>query len=136
MTTLATCILPIAIIVSGYASYYAPGVMDATVAQRREWQQLPAGEFDGYVARPLCNEIGDVVQLRHDGGAWERHAVADCARRDNGDGALSWMQSNGILVEVDWHTWQRWGRDRTHGGAAVEMMIVDYAVMERLIFPK
>jgi hypothetical protein len=46
------------------------------------------------------------------------------------------MLNNNILVEVDWNTWQRWGRSSGDGGARVEMMIVTQLEVIAPLCPK
>jgi hypothetical protein len=108
---------------SGYASYYAEGVMDATVYVRQQMNHIPPDlrGWAGYVARPDCKEIGNTVWLRLAGEhKFLPYLVTDCARRDDGDGSLSWMQNNRILVEVDYLTWVTWGG--RNGGLRIEML--------------
>lgn len=97
---------------SGWASRYDEGVMAATVAARQEWGQLPQdlSGWDSFIAVPDCAEIGDTVWIWFDGlDDWQRALVTDCARRDDGDGALTWMRDNRILFEVGWTTAERGG---------------------------
>ena len=110
--------------VGGWSSHYDAGVMDATVRVRQGFGQLPkdVSAWSGFVARPRCNEIGNTVWIHMpDSSQWEPFLVADCARRDNGDGALSWMEDNGILVELDWESRLRFGRP--HGGVQINMRL-------------
>lgn len=108
--------LPILLLVTGLTSRYDVGVMQATLEARIGWGELSrhqVQQYDGFAAMADCSLIGSSVWLmindgRHyvtgelvDGGRWQRVLVADCARRDNGDGALDWMTSNGILTEID-----------------------------------
>jgi hypothetical protein len=108
---------------SGYASYYADGVMDATIYARQGMGHIPLDlrGWAGFVARPSCREIGSTIWLRLEGfRKFLPYLVTDCARRDDGDGALSWMEVNNILVEVDYKTWRFWNGGT--GGLRIEML--------------
>jgi hypothetical protein len=110
-----SAILALSIVMTGWASQYAPGVMDKVVYNRQHLstvlsipQKLPA--VHGYVAGRYCSDIGGVVYLRPagcDDCRFERFLVADCA--GIADGGLSWMLRNNIVVEVDYATAVRWG---------------------------
>ena len=97
---------------SGWASRYSAGVMEATVKVRQEvLHDLPhyVNRYDGFVATEDCSYIGKVVLIRPSPKSrWYQMLVADCARRDNGDGTRSWMQENNILLELDYPTAQAW----------------------------
>jgi len=109
----------LAVALQGWASQYAPGVMDTVVLQRQAWGQLPAdlSGYDGFVARPLAEEIGDTVYLRPAGQTeWEQFLVVDCGCPQGRE----WMLSNDILVEVDYETAVRW--DTVGRGLRVAML--------------
>jgi hypothetical protein len=113
-------------ITSGWATYYSPGVFEATVAVRQQMRHIPEDTrgFAGFVARPTCKDIGSAIWLRPEGAdEWLPFMIADCARRDDGDGTLTWMAQNNILVELDYPSWSRWGRKVGDGGLRIEMMI-------------
>jgi hypothetical protein len=110
--------------IGGWASHYDDGVMDATIRVRQGYNQLPqnVSSWSGYVARPRCTEVGNTVWLwMPDTNQWEAFLVTDCARRDNGDGALSWMEDNNILVELDWQSRLRFGKPI--GGVQIHMRL-------------
>ena len=93
----------------GHASHYAEKFMEGVIQQRQEWGQLPedlSGWADG-VAVLDCSLIGETIYIYHD--VWKSYIVADCARRDNGDGTQTWMIDNNILVEVGYKTCSKWG---------------------------
>lgn len=101
----------VVIISTGWASQYAPGVMDRVIRMR----QTPGETFmtldvdlpvvNGYVAVPECNRIGDILFIRPVGQRhWEKFLVVDCTGRDS----YAWMMRNNILVEVDYETAKRW----------------------------
>lgn len=96
----------------GNSSRYSAGVMEATVHVRQhELNQLPlyTNGYDGYVATRDCSHIGNVVLARPTGTKrWRYFLVADCARRDDGDGTRSWMTENNILLELDYPTAVSW----------------------------
>lgn len=110
-----TMILTVTILansVIGGASQYAPGVMEDVIKTRqagRTSYHLPKylPTVDGYVARPYPHEIGTIIYLRPVGSEeWESFLVVDCG--GVADGGRDWMLRNGILVEVDAETAERW----------------------------
>lgn len=122
-------IFPLLLIV-GFASRYDDGVMRATIKARIEMGQLSdhqVAQYDGYVAVEDCGQIGQPLWVlindgRHylsgelvDDGRWQKVLITDCARRDDGDGAKSWMAENGILIEMDYNLAAKYGF--THLGA-------------------
>jgi len=113
-------VLVSAIILTGVASQYAPGVMVGVIRARQAGltshdlpERLP--DVDGYVAARDCADIGKIVFLRPVGRAWERFLVVDCAGRydrqgpDDTRSGYQWMVDGGVLVEVDALTAHRWG---------------------------
>lgn len=91
----------------GWASRYDEVPTDATLEYRIETNEVSAG-FDTYIARPLCSELGAIYWIDY-GEGWHLAQVFDCAVQNDSDGALSWMQNNNILVELDWHSAERIG---------------------------
>lgn len=98
--------------VQGYASHYSLDRMERVIGDRiapgRTWKdlELPLPITDGYIAAPLCEDIGEVWYLRPAfQEQWESFLVVDCAGPD----AIDWMEDNDILVEVDYKTAERWG---------------------------
>lgn len=111
--------LLILLLVSGIASQYDPGVMGGVVNVRQRRGDIPEDlpDVDGYVARPLCSEIGDIVYLRPEGQVeWERFLVVDCGCPIG----YAWMTRNNVLVEVDYETAVRW--DTVGYGIDIEML--------------
>ncbi len=105
-------ILAGALVVSGWASAYAPGVMEATVAARMEhgyWFTPPPRnwyEAAGYVAVNDCTRVGEMATLIDPGGREWRVLVADCGGPGQGQGA-DWMTENNIIAELDAGLWSR-----------------------------
>lgn len=127
MTATLVLTVALALPVPGWASQYGLGVMPRVVVARQGWGQLPAnlGSYDGFVARPYCDELGDTVYLRREGRlGWERFLVADCGCPQG----RAWMLERGILVEVDFETAARWG---TAGRGVRVEMLADTAWQER-----
>ena len=97
---------------AGWASAYAPGVMEATVAWRLErgvWRNpLPAGWYQvaGYVATNDCSQVGLTATLVDPGGRAWPVLVADCGGAEPHGGA-AWMTANDIVAELDWGLWER-----------------------------
>ena len=92
----------------GYASAYAPGVMEATVRWRLDngaWRTIPASEwiYRHAIATNDCSEIGRIVTLIDPGGTGHRVLIADCG---GADGGAEWMTANNIVAELDWDLWQ------------------------------
>lgn len=115
----------VAIILSGIASQYAPGVMESVISVRQSGMtaaNLPGNlpDVDGFVAVKDCDRIGEILWLRPQGQRrWESFLVVDCA--NPADGADLWMERNNILVEVDHNTAKRW--DTVGKGINVEMLV-------------
>ena len=105
-------ILAGALVVSGWASAYEYGVMDATVAYRMEhgyWFTPPPRnwyEAAGYVAVNDCTRVGEMATLIDPGGREWRVLVADCGGPGQGQGS-DWMTTNNIIAELDAVLWQR-----------------------------
>jgi hypothetical protein len=106
-------------ILTGWASQYSPGIMQEVINNRQAWEQIPEdlSAYDGFVAVLDCAKIGDEVMLKPEhSSTWEKFLVVDCA----GEDAVDWMQSNNILVEVDYSTAKRW--NTVGNGIRVEYM--------------
>ena len=115
MTTLMTLALllagpvePTAAPLQGYASAYAPGVFETTVAYRHAnavWRVDPPYDWytvAGYVAVNDCRRVGERATLVDPGGRSWPVLVADCA---GNDGTPGWMAANNIVVELDARLW-------------------------------
>lgn len=95
---------------TGWASAYAPGVMEATVRYRLDndvWRRpLPPDWYTvvGYVAAMDCSRVGEVATLVDPAGDRHRVLIADCARDD---GPLDRFTERNIIVELDAGLWQR-----------------------------
>ena len=100
----------VGLVVGGWASAYAPGVMEATVAARMEhgyWFTPPPRnwyEAAGYVAVNDCTRVGEMATLIDPGGREWRVLVADCG---GADGGSDFMTRNNIIAELDARLWQR-----------------------------
>ena len=106
-------ILAGALVVSGWASAYAPGVMEATVAYWLEqgvWWHIPPSEWiyaDGYIATNDCTQVGRMATLIDPGGREWRVLVADCGGDEGPGQGADWMTQNGIVAELDAGLWER-----------------------------
>ncbi len=91
----------------GVATYYAPGVMEAVVANRLAWGQVaPCQECVGTVALLDAGQLGRRVWLQAPGRPPEGpFLVVDCAQQAHRAALLA----QGWVVDVDWATAQRWG---------------------------
>lgn len=102
-------VAPAPVGVTGYASAYADGVMDATIAWRNAtgtWRTPPPRDWytaHGAIATNDCAQVGQMMTLvTADGREW-RVLVADCAGRDS----AGWMTENSIVAELDWDLFTR-----------------------------
>jgi len=120
----------VVVVATGWASQYAPGVMEKVIANRQRWEQLPETLPDvaGYIAARGCSNIGQIWLLRPTGSVvWEEFLVVDCAGpqlRPDGRTGGQWMRDNNILIEVGYPTAVQWrvvGRGaRVERGVMVE----------------
>ncbi len=96
-------------VVEGYASAYAPGVMDATVRYRLEtgvWWNIPPYNWymvHGYIASMDCTHVGSIAWLTV-GEETLRVLVSDCA---GDDGPLDRFEKINVVAELDWRLWER-----------------------------
>ena len=102
----------VGLVVGGWASAYAPGVMEATVTYRLEsgnWWNIPPSRWiyaDGYIAVNDCKRVGEMATLVAPGGDEYAVLVADCGGPGDGQGS-DWMTTNNIVAELDAGLWQR-----------------------------
>ena len=116
----------IATLLSGFASQYAPGVMESVVRVRqsgRTAMDLPAvlPAVDGFVAMEDCAMIGQIVYIRPKRKTeWDSFLVADCSGHSE---TSAWMERNNILVEFGYNAAKRYG---TIGrGIEIELMLLE-----------
>ena len=98
-------------IIIGWASHYAPGVMERVIENRLRWNHIQQYQVDGvncYVAGRYASEIGKIVWIRALQGSWTRCLVVDCA--GIADGGLEWMLTHNVLYELDFNTMNHIGR--------------------------
>lgn len=95
----------------GYASAYAPGVMDEVIRYRLDNDIWPHGEpprdwyaAHGAIAAMDCSKVGQMATLIDPDGREYRVLVADCA---GDDGPPDRFERNRIIVELDWNLWTR-----------------------------
>lgn len=85
--------------IQGYATYYAPGVMEQVAAYRG----YDLSNYAGGVALNRAADLGrQVVILWQDGTVSGPYLVVDCARRDHCDT----RESQNYVIEVDAQTAQ------------------------------
>ncbi len=95
---------------SGWASAYAPGVMEATIAYRLEndlWRVPPPRDWyeaAGAIATNDCSQVGAVMTLIDPDGREWRVLVADCG---GDDGGAEWMTRHNVVAELDARLWAR-----------------------------
>lgn len=100
----------LALAVTGWASAYAPGVMDATVEYRMEhgyWFHTPPHDWytaAGAIATNDCTQVGRMATLIDPSGREWRVLVADCG---GDDGGAEFMTRNNIVAELDAALWAR-----------------------------
>jgi len=111
---------------SGFASQYAPGVMESVVRVRqsgRTAMDLPAvlPDVDGFVAMEDCAMVGEIVYIRPKGESrWDRFLVADCSGHAE---TSAWMERNKILVEFGYKAAKRY--DTIGRGLEIELMTIE-----------
>ena len=94
----------------GYASAYAPGVMESVVAYRHEmnwWRIQPPADWytvAGYVAAMDCSRVGEVTTMRVPDGRELPVLIADCA---GDDGPADRFERLDIIAELDAGLWER-----------------------------
>jgi hypothetical protein len=95
---------------TGWASAYAPGVMDDVVRLRFRddmWRHTPPYDWytaAGAIATNNCRDVGRMATLIDPAGREWRVLVADCG---GDDGGAEFMTRNNIAAELDWNLWQR-----------------------------
>ena len=88
----------------GWASQYSANMMKPTIQARIDMGHITHKQVrmaDVYVAVVDCSRLGEMGYISINGSMPEIYLVTDCARRDDGDGAKSWMTENNILVEIN-----------------------------------
>ena len=119
----------IATLLSGWASQYAPNVMDRVVRVRQSGRtamdlptSLPA--VDGFVAMEDCAMVGEIVFIRPKGEShWDSFLVADCSGHAE---TSAWMERNNILVELGYNSAKRY--DTIGRGLEIELMLLEERV--------
>jgi hypothetical protein len=107
--------ISILIIYFSIASQYSQGTMKRVLLARQEctnvWVCLPenAPVTDGLIAVKECDALGEIWYIKSPKGNWESFYVVDCAMPSNTDGAIEWMETYGIDLEIDYETAKRWG---------------------------
>jgi hypothetical protein len=73
-----------------------------------EGMRTPYDGYLGAVALEMCEDVGEGVWLKREGYSWEGpFLVIDCARPI---GVYTNIVEHGVVVELDYETWVRWGR--------------------------
>jgi hypothetical protein len=125
---IAMGMLALTVVMTGWGSQYAPGVMDKVIATRQAGltsMDLPmdVSGYDGYVAVLDCSWIGREVWIKPvEGDTWERFLVTDCA--GIADGGATWMIEGGIIAEFDYESAVR--LDTVGHGIQIQMAVLDY----------
>lgn len=99
--------LVLALVITGKAMFYGPGVMDGVYVNRLAWGHVqPCAMCVGMVALLDRETVGELVWLQRPGYEVEGpFLVIDCAAA--GDRAN--LLRRGWAVDVDYATAQRWG---------------------------
>ena len=129
LISLAQWMTPAPIYSYGAATWYAPGVMEATCQYRadeagvsyQEWMD----EAIGGVALMSPADLGKTVWVRGPLG-WEGpFRVCDCGTRGQ---VYEMVMDRGEVVELGWHTASSWGMGPHDGGwkMQVEVWIGDF----------
>lgn len=99
-----TALLALRLLTAGDCSYYADGVMEATLQYRLDRGQVqPCAACVGYVALLDCDRIGGLVWLDWGDVTEGPYLVTDCAQAEHRAG----LRARGRAVEVDWPTARR-----------------------------
>ena len=98
-----------AILVSGLATRYDPMTMDAVVANRILYGQIPDQDeqpwHKGYVALLDCDHLGRLVWLEQGDRVDGPYLVADCAAAQDRDR----LMGLGWAVDLSWEVAVEWG---------------------------
>lgn len=95
---------------TGFASAYAPGVMDEVIRARFDndwWPSPPPVDWYtafGAVAAMDCGRVGEMAVLVDPAGREYRVLIADCA---GADGPSDRFERMGVIVELDAEMWTR-----------------------------
>jgi hypothetical protein len=75
-------LMAVALLASGLATRYEPGIMAEVIANRERWQHIPPGVREGEALALLtCEHLGGEVWLElRDGSVHGPYIVADCAQ--------------------------------------------------------
>lgn len=107
---------PDAAVQTGYASAYAPGVMQRVVVDRYRlsmWRNEPPRDYyavDGFIAAMDCSRVGQTTTLYGPDGRAYSVLIADCA---GADGPLDRFSKMNVIVELDGRLWA--GMTAAHG---------------------
>lgn len=105
---------------SGYGSYYDQSPTDDTFAYRASVQQISPDNSrwaQAYIATLDCSYMGHRAIIWVENHPPLQAIVFDCARRDNADGTITWMEQSGIIFELDYYTASELG---VYGGGGFE----------------
>lgn len=100
----------------GYASAYAPQVMETVVTYRAAndiWHNEPPRDLqdlDGYIASMDCARVGQMTTLYGPDGRAYSVLIADCM---GNDGPVNRFSDLGIIAELDGRLWDAMTAD--HG---------------------
>ena len=103
-------VLTIVLLTSGWASYYAKGVMPEVYTNRLTWQQIePCPECLGNVAVLDKELLGQKLWLTLDGITYHGpYLIADCAAQQD----YAHLKAKNLVVELSYKTWQELGLPR------------------------
>jgi hypothetical protein len=91
-----------AAVLIGYATFYAPGVMEATA----DYRGLSCADCAGYAAMIDPEMLGQRVWIARPGQRSEGpFLVVDCGKKEHREG----QRRRGLVAEVDFETARRWG---------------------------
>lgn len=104
-------LVTIALLFSGIASQYAPGVMEQVIATRQAGltaYDLPQdlSNYTVFLAVEDCKLVGTPVLIQPIGGSMEQGLITDCSGHAE---TSDWMLGNNIVCEIDGETALRWG---------------------------
>ena len=112
LSNLAAALVAVALLASGVATRYNPGVMDVVVTRRIQYGQVdPAMPARGFVALLDCEHLGRQVWLegpdRETGGRRVDgpYIVADCAAGEHRQA----LAERGWAADLSWEVAMAWG---------------------------
>lgn len=90
-------------ILFGYATFYAPGVMEQVIANRVSWGQIQYVEPWFAIAVLDCHRIGQKAMIEWNGSMDGPYTIVDCAREAD----KPELERRRVVVDVSWQIAKR-----------------------------